>query len=346
MTFVKRGAGLFVGAVVTMTALYAPADLSAAEFYDGKTIRVIIVTDAGGSYDLVGRLIGRHIGKHIPGNPTVMPQNMPGASGMAATNHIYNVAPQDGTVLGAVHPVSASLAPVLGNPNARFNPSKFNWIGTLADPSNVLAVLDTSPVKTWQDAKRTEATIGAVSADGADAMSANLANAVLGTKFKVVTGYPGGGPIMIAMERGEVNGRGIQTWAGWKATRPDWVEQKKIIPLYQVAIESDPELKQVPLLVDLAEGEENKGAVRLFTNVMSLGRPMLAGPGVPVENVRILRRAFEATMKDPEFVAEAQKLRLELSPMNGEQVQKIVDEMTSVSPAAIERFKEAVKWRN
>lgn len=330
--------------LVAMSSVVGGQALSES-LYENKTIRMVIAQDAGGSYDLVARLVGRHIGKYIAGQPPVIPQNMSGASGISATNHIYNIAPQDGTILGAVHPVSASLSAMLGNPNARYVPNKFQWIGTLADPTNVVVVWHESAVKSWQDATRITATIGAVSADGADAMSGNLANGTLGTKFKVVTGYKGGSDIVLAMERGEADGRGMQTWAGWKAVKPDWVAQKKIIPLYQIALQPDPDpgLAGVPLLVDLVAGEENKGAVRLFTNVMALGRPMLVGPGVPAANVAELRRAYAATVADPEFIEEAKKLRLELAPVTGEKVQGIIDEMMAMNPAIINRFREAAQ---
>lgn len=340
-----RLSGLAAVLGVAAASLIAGHQAQSASLYENKTIRVVIAQPAGGSYDLVARLVGRYIGKHIAGHPTIVPQNMPGASGMAATNHIYNIATQDGTILGAVHPVSASLSAMLGNPNARYVPNKFQWIGTLADPTNVVVVRHGSQVKSWKDALQIPAIIGAVSPDGADAMSGNLANGTLGTKFKVVTGYKGGNDIVLAMERGEADGRGMQTWTGWKAVKPDWVEQKKIIPLYQIALQPDPDpgLVGVPLLIDLVSGEENKGAVRLFTNVMALGRPMLVGPGVPAANVAELRRAYDATIADPGFVEEAKKLGLELAPVTGEKVQATIEEMMAMNPAIIQRFREAAQ---
>ncbi|MGE0853876.1 MAG: Bug family tripartite tricarboxylate transporter substrate binding protein [Hyphomicrobiaceae bacterium] len=301
-------------------------------------ITLILPAAPGGSYDLVGRLVGRHIHKHLAGNPRIVPQNMPGAGGLIAANYIYRVAPQDGSVL------SGLIADVLFNQifkekNVNFDGAKFQWIGNPFGGAPVTVVHSSAPVKSWKDVRSVETLIGATGTRGPDAMNALLANATLGTKLKLVTGYKGGQAIVLAMERGEVHGRSAQSWSGWKASKPDWVARGELVPLWQVARERSPELKHVPLLTELVEGEDNKALVAAFTAVGAMGRPLAMGPGVPAARVAEVRRAFDATVKDPAFAMEAQRLKVELGPISGQELQDIAVKITTLPPPLVAKLK-------
>jgi tripartite-type tricarboxylate transporter receptor subunit TctC len=307
-----------------------------------QDLRIVVGTAPGGSYDLTGRLVGRHIGKHLAGNPNVVPQNMPGAGSLTAANHIYNVAPQDGSVIGVLVP-AILFNQIFGEENIRFDGGKFQWIGNPLGSAVVSTVFHTAPIKTWRDALTTTVMMGAPGSTAPDATTAHLVNATLGTKFNVISGYKGGQDIVLAMERGEIHGRASQTWAGWLAAKPDWIREGKLVPLFHVARKQVPELKDVPLLVDLVQGEGNKALVRAYVNVIEIGRPLVAGPGVPADRVTALRRAFDATVKDPAFLAEAEKLQIELGPITGEELQAMVREVTQLDKAVIGRLKDVLR---
>jgi tripartite-type tricarboxylate transporter receptor subunit TctC len=305
------------------------AGAQTSDFYSKNRLRFIVGAEVGGSYDFASRLISRHLGRFIPGEPSIMVQNMPGAGGLVAANHFYTVAPRDGSVVGMV--TTANLMSQMFNEEAaRFDAAKFNWIGNPLGSSVVTTMFYTAPVKKWQDALTIPAIMGATGRAGTDAMMPLLANATLGTKFKVVLGYRGGGDIAIAMSRGEVHGRGSQTWAGWKATQPDWVKEGKLVPLWQLGLRPLAELPNVPQMVDLISDADNKALVRAYTQVVALGRPVITPPGVPTELVEILRRAFDAMMVDPAFIADAEKNGFELDAIPGRELQTTVEELTTL----------------
>jgi tripartite-type tricarboxylate transporter receptor subunit TctC len=331
---------LGIGALAPEVAATSAA--AAAEPYANAQVRLVVGVAVGGSYDISGRLVARYLARHIPGNPTIVPQNMPGASSLVAANWLYNVAPQDGTVIGVLVPTTVIFGQLFSDPNARFDIARFNWIGNPINAPTTLAVWYKAPAQSWVDAKTKVTIIGAPAPNGPDAMLVNLANSVLGTKFKIVTGYEGGDAITLGMEKGEIDGKGSQSWAGWKATRPDWVRDHKLTPLFQVARHSDPELQKVPLLADIAEGAENRAIVNLYTDVNAIGRVLAMGPDVPREKVAIIRHAFDETMKDPDFIADADKLRLELGPMSGEEIQGIVRRVVSLDPSVVGKLKDVV----
>lgn len=307
-----------------------------------QDLRIVIGTAPGGSYDLTGRLVARHIGRHLPGTPNILPQNMPGAGSLTAASYLYNVAPQDGSVIGVLVP-AILFNQIFGEENIRFDGAKFQWIGNPMGSPVVSTVFHTAPIKTWRDALTTTVVMGAPGSTAPDATAAHLVNATLGTKFTVVSGYKGGQDIVLAMERGEVHGRASQTWAGWQASKPDWIKDGKLVPLFHISRKPVPELKDVPLLIDLVEGESNKALVRAYVNVIEIGRPLVAGPGVPSDRVTALRRAFDATMKDPAFIAEAEKLQVELGPISGEELQNMVREVTALDTALVGRLKEVIR---
>ena len=241
---------------------------------------------------------------------------MLGASGRVAANYLYNAAPKDGTVI-AILQQSVALGQALGESGIQYDAARFNWIGSPVRPDETLVVWHTTGVKSIEDAKKKEVIIGATSPTGMNYLYPKLANELLGTKFKIVTGYPGGTPIMLALERGEVEGRGSNPWSDWKASKPDWVKEKKIVPLMQMSLFKHPDLPDVPLMVDLAPNETARAVFELVTITGELGRPFLTAPDVPADRVKALRDAFDATMKDPEFLAEAARTQKKSIPSTG-----------------------------
>ncbi len=340
-TFAAVAAGPLTNVVLPSGIAHAD---SVSEFYKGKQLRFIIRSDPGGSYDLYSRMIGRHIVKYIPGNPTMLPVNMPGAGGLLAINHIAQVAPKDGTIL---------TIPSLGLPmyqaidffgdKLKADMGKFNWIGNVTDSNPVLVTWHSSKVKTIEDAKKYVAHLGTTGAGSISAQLPAVYNNLLGTKFKVIYGY--GGDDAIAMERGEVDGRATNTWSSYKSTRPEWVKNKRLNYLLQIGLKKEPELPDVPLLMDLATNEEQKQIFTFFSTVVAITRPVATSPEVPTERVEALRKAFTATMKDAEFLAEAEKQQADVSPMPGDEVQRLTEELLRTPKPLLEKVKAAMTHR-
>ena len=336
---------LFNRFAATLAVVAIPAIVNAdpvADFYKDKSVRVIISGEVGGTYDSDGRLVAKHIGKHIPGNPRVIPENMLGASGRVAANYLYNAAPKDGTVV-AILQQSVALGQALGESGIQYDAARFNWLGSPVRPDETLVVWHTTGVKTMEDAKKKEVIIGATSPTGMNYLYPKLANELLGTKFKIVTGYPGGTPITLALERGEVEGRGSNPWSDWKMRKPDWVKEKKIVPLMQMSLFKHPDLPDVPLMVDLAPNDTARAVFELVTITGELGRPFLTSPDVPAERVKALRAAFDATMKDPEFLAEAAKIQKEIHPIHWGEMDQLVKRVLNAPQDAKDILKETLK---
>ena len=333
-----------IAALLTAVALQWAMAAQADDFYSNRQVTLLIGNNAGTSYDVSARLIGRHIGRLIPGAPTIVPKNMPGASGLIATNHAVNIAPQDGSVIVAALQ-TIPLRQVLGDENVKFDAAKLHWIGNPATSVNVIVTWHTSPVKTIADAKASVARMGATTRDAASGVEVALANNLLGTKFKLVSGYKGN-DIDLAMERGEVDGRAGQSWDGWKLTKPDWVRDKKLTVLVQLGVAPAKDLPDVPLIRDLAGSDEQKQILDLFAIPIALGRPLFVGPGVPEDRVAILRAAFRATMSDPQFVAEANKLNLDIDPIYGEKLQTLVQRMLATPADTVAKAQEAMTYRD
>ena len=317
-----RGPVAAFAVLAGLAAAPARAQNAVEGFYKGKTVSFVIGYSPGGGYDAYARLVARFIGDHIPGKPQVVPRNMPGGSSRVAAGYVFNVAPKDGTVI-ATADQSLALAQAMGE-KLQFDVSKFTFIGNPSAENNTTVTWHTSPVKTIEDAKRVEIPMGATGGSTSSQYPKAM-NAVLGTRFKVITGYPGGNDINLAMERGEVAGRGSNSWASWKGTRPDWLRDRKINILVQIGLAKAPDLPDVPLLADLAANEEDRKVLQLLSAPSGIGRPIFTTPGVPAERVKALRDAFDATVKDPRFVEEAQKSGLDLDPVSGEALQKIVE---------------------
>jgi tripartite-type tricarboxylate transporter receptor subunit TctC len=308
------------------TTAHGVAQESVEQFYRAKkTIEIVIGFPAGGGYDAYARLVARFMGDHLPGHPAFVAKNMTGAGGLTAATYIHDVAPKDGAALG-VTDQSIPLERALGNPSIKFDPGDFNWIGNPSVDNNVVATWSASGVRTIEDARKKEIDIGA-SGFNASSQYPTTLNAIAGTKFKVINGYRGGTEINLAMERGEVSGRGSNSWASWKATRPDWIRDGKIFIIAQIGLERASDLPNVPTLIDLATNGIDRKAMVLLSSPTAIGKPIFAPPGVPKERVAALRAAFDATMKDPAFLAAAAKEHLVISPASGERLQKIVAEI-------------------
>jgi tripartite-type tricarboxylate transporter receptor subunit TctC len=308
--------------VLSFSATTARAE-TAAEFYSRNNIRMVISTDPGGNYDSVARLVGRHLGKHIRGNPKIVPENTMGASGRVAANYMYRLAPQDGSVIAVVQQ-SIAMGQAIGESGVQYDATRFNWIGSPVRPDEVLVVWHTASVRTIEDAKKTEVTIGATSPTGMNYVYPRLANELLGTRFKIISGYQGATHINLAMERGEVEGRGSCPWAEWKTDKPEWVADKKIIPLMQMSLVKHPDLPDVPLMIDLARTDDVRKVIELISITGEIGRPLLTGPAVPADRVTALRRAFDETMDDPEFLADAAKAMRDIEPIKAPELESLV----------------------
>jgi tripartite-type tricarboxylate transporter receptor subunit TctC len=296
-----------------------------ADFYRGKTIQLLIGVGVGGEYDLQARLVARHIGKHIPGNPNVVPQNMVGAGGINMANHLFSTAARDGTFIGMMgNNFPATQA--VGGKSVKFDAGKFQWIGSIAPVVETMAVWHKTGVKTIDDLRKRETVAGASGRGAITFFYPTMMNEFLGTKFKIVTGYPGGNQINLAMERGEVEARN-NTWSSWKATRPAWLKSKLITVVAQAgprAADLD-----VPSVEALARTPEDRLTIELIVSGTQLGRPLATTPDVPADRVAALRNAYRATMKDPEFLKDAAKLNFEVNPVYGEPMQKIVEKVLS-----------------
>jgi tripartite-type tricarboxylate transporter receptor subunit TctC len=314
---------------------------SVEDFYRGRKIDLIIGYSSGGTYDLYARLVARHLGNYIPGNPTIVPRNMPGAASRTAANFVYSIAPKDGTVL-ATADQSLAVAQAMGDKRMNFDTTKFIYIGNPNSENNTTVTWHTSGVKTIEDAKRKEITIGATGS-GTSVHYPKVMNALLGTKFKVIVGYPGGNDINLAMERGEVDGRGSNSWMSWKATRPDWLTQSKINILVQIGLNKAPDLPNVPLLTDLAANEQDRAVLRLLSASATVGRPIFTTPDVPADRIKALREAFDKMIKDPAFIEQAKKEHFEIDPVSGEDLQKIIADIVKTPQPVAERLQKIIE---
>ena len=322
-------------AVVFACTATVPVDPAMADpvedFYRGKAINLYIGTTPGGGYDVYARLVARHMGAHIPGKPLIVPRSMPGAGTRTAAGYVYNVVAKDGLSLNASEQALA-LEQALGDETMQFDSSQFNWIGSANSDNKVVVTWHTSGIATVEDAKAREVVMGATS-DTTSSQYIRAMNAVAGTRFKIIHGYPGGNEINLAMEKGEVAGRGSSSWATWKA-RPNLLRDRKVNVLVQIGLSKSADLTPVPLLMDLAGRDEERAMLKLLSAPSAIGHPLTTSPGVPAERVKALRDAFDATMKDPSFLAEAEHAKLEIDPVPGVELARIAAEILS-SPKAI-----------
>ena len=314
---------------------------SVEEFYKGRTVSLIIGFSAGTGYDIYARLLARFIGRHIPGNPTIIAQNMPGAGSLKAAMYVYAVAPKDGAVIATIGR-SAPLEPLLGE--AQFDGRGFTWLGSIASSSSLCATWHATAIKTWQDVlTKPFALAGEGSGSEPDSFARILRN-IFGAKVKLVTGYPGGNEMNLAIERGEVDGRCSWSWDSIKSTRPDWLRDRKINLLAVFSLQKAVDIPaEVPLIGDLAATQEQRQILRLHLAGQSFGRPFFTSPGVPEDRKAALRAAFDATMQDPNFITETNKVKLEVSPTSGAEIDRLLKEIYATPRDVIEKAKQAVR---
>jgi len=338
--------GLLARGIAAALLAVVPASLAAAQdaaaFYAGKNVELYIGYSVGGGYDLYARTIARHIGKHIPGNPTVVVKNMEGAGSLRLANWLYNVAPKDGTVFGTIGR-GTPFDPLLGHKGASFDATKFTWIGSANHEVSVCVAWHTTGITKFEDLLTQELTVGGTGSAADTDQFPKVMNGVLGTKMRVVTGYPGGTDVGLAMERGEVKGRCGWSWSSVKSTHPAWIAEKKINVLVQLALTKHPDLPDVPLIVDLAKTDEDRQVLKLIFARQVMGRPFLGPPGLPPERVEALRKAFMDTMRDKDFLADAEKSQLEINPVAGDALEKLVKEVYATPPAVAQRAATILK---
>ena len=335
-----RCRALLAGALL---AFVSSAQAQEEPFYKDKILRIIVGSAPGGGYDAYARLVGDHMRRHISGNPQIVVQNMPGAGSLIATNHIANVAPKDGTVIGAIN-AAMTTQPLIKPDTAKFDPRKMNWIGSTLREYHIGLLRANSPVKTIEDAQKIE--IPVAGTGGSTSTYPTIANAILNTKFKTVQGYQGTAQGMLAMERGEVDGVMGITWASIKATQAAALRDGKIRLMAQFGVRKHPELPNVPLVLDAAKTEQDKAALRLVFSSQDVGRPWVAPEGVPEKTVAILRKAFDDTMNDAEFKADAAKRKLDLDPTSGKELQEVVENIFKTPAAVVERVKPFLEGSN
>jgi tripartite-type tricarboxylate transporter receptor subunit TctC len=319
----------------------AQAQDDVAAFYRGKQVRLVVGTAPGGGYDLFARIVARHIAAHIPGQPTVIVQNQPAAGGLVMTNQLYALGPKDGTVIGV--PINGIPTAPLLQQGAQFDATKLIWVGSTNREPYVAFVWHTAPVQSLAELRSKDLVVGATAPGTTMADFPLVVNDVLGLKFKVVRGYEGTPQINHAIERGEIQGQGGIGWAAVKAQVPQWIAEKKINVIAQYGLKRHPDLADVPSMLELAANEPDRQALAMLFARAEYGRPYFLPPEVPAERVEALRRAFDATMKEPAFVADAARLQLDIDPMTGEEVQALVAQLAGTPPAIVNRVRAALE---
>ncbi len=331
---------------LAVTGALALAGGSAAKaqdnFYEGKQIRMIIGYGAGGGYDIYARLITQYMSKYIPGNPTFVHENLPGAATAIAANYLYNQAPQDGTVMGLVSG-QLPLSSLMKEPGLEFDPNKFSWIGNPDMANRITFVMADTGIRTIEDLKANSEKLfcGGPGVTTQSIIFPRMMNNLLGINMNVIPGYPDGNAVSLAMERGEVNCRAGNSWAGLRSSDPEFVENRLVNVLVQWGTKDNPEVLDymggdVPLAIEFARNELDKKAINLLMSSVIVGRPFLAPPNVPEDRLAVLRGAFDKTMQDPEFLAEAQRLQLDINPLDGQGLADFVKELLGYDQAVID----------
>ena len=333
----RRALALLVGAFVLLGSARAD-DVEA--FYKNRTMALIIGYSVGGGYDLYGRLVARYLGAHLPGNPTIVPQNMPGAGSLKAAEFLYSVAPKTGATIATMSR-AMGVEPLLGG-RAKFDATKFTWLGSVTDEVSLCVTWHTSAVKTWDDLMTQEVRFGGNGPGSDPDTFALLLKNQFGAKIKLITGYPGSSDITLAMERGEIDGYCGMSVSSVKGRHPTWLPEKKLNLLVQTSLKKLDEFASVPLLTELARTPEERQIVRLVVSSQNMARPFLAPPGVPEERTRALRAAFMDTMRDPAFLAEAQRLDLEVNPVDGASLAALLAELYATPPDVVAKAAKAI----
>ncbi len=325
--------------LLTLTRVVAANEVE--DFYRGHTLTVLISYSVGGGYDLYARLLAHYLGKHIPGNPNVVPQNMPGAGGLRAANYLFTAAPKDGSMIGTFSR-SIPTMPLVTPQDAHFDGRKFSWIGSMSSDTSLCLTGAKSKVKTFHDMLTMPVVMGGQFAAADSDIYAHLYKNIFGAKIKLVSGYHGTNDITLAMERGEVDGICGLSWGTLKVAHPDWIKNKSVNLLVQAALKKDPELQDVPLALDLIDDPQKKQILYITFAPQQIGRPFAAPPGIPADRKAALRKAFDDTLKDPALVAEAAREKMDLAPMTGAEVDELVDKLYAIPPDVIAKASKAI----
>jgi tripartite-type tricarboxylate transporter receptor subunit TctC len=340
MNRIVAAATLMAG-VALAGAVHADA---VSDFYKGKQLKLIIGYPAGSGYDVHARLLGRHMARYIPGDPTIVPQNMLGAGSIRAANYVYNVAPKDGLTIGAINR-SVPLAPLLGTTEkeqTQFDPLKFGWVGSMNSTVSIAIVWADSGIKTFDELLKREVIVAAAAPASDSFVFANILKNIVGAKLKIVSGYQGSTENYLALERGEATGYMGTSYSSLKATKPDWIRDHKVNILVQISLAKDPDLPDVPLVMDFAN-DKQKQALELILAPQKAGRPYMTTPGVEPARLAALQKAFMETMKDPQFVAEAQKEQIDIDPMDGNEVLALLERLYKSPPDVVQAAQDALK---
>jgi tripartite-type tricarboxylate transporter receptor subunit TctC len=316
-------------------------DAAVAQFYKGRTIALYIGYSVGGGYDIYARVLARHLGSHIPGNPTIVPQNMPGAGSLRLANYLYNVAPKDGTAM-ATFARGMATDPLLGGTGDQFDPRKYTWLGSVTDEVSVCAFTQKSGVRTWQDMLTKSYTIGGTGSASDTDVFPKVLKHVFHLNLKLVTGFPGGADVVLALERNEVDGRCGWSWSSLVSRNKQLYDTKQIFVPVQLALRKHEDLPDVPLITDLTKDPKELQALKLIFARQTMARPYVAPPGLPEERKQALRQAFDATMKDPAFLEEAKKTDLEVHPVSGAEIDKLLADLYSSPPEVVQLAKDAI----
>jgi tripartite-type tricarboxylate transporter receptor subunit TctC len=333
--------------IALATTLMAPAQsLAQADFYKGKTIDLVISTGVGGGLDANARVVARHLADHIPGNPTIVPRNMPGAGHIRAANFVFSQAPKDGTVIATFIPVFVMAQVLDRSKGIQFDPANFNWLASTSSSNSTVYTWHTSGVRSVADAIKRDVLMGGTGAGSYTIIYPTIMNSVLGTRFKLVTGYQSTAEIGLAMERGEVQGRAGNNFNSLKAENAEWLKTGKITLITQVGLERDPEYPEVPLLTELAKSDEDRQVLKLFSTDVVIGRPFVTSPGVPTERVALLRRAFDEMMTDPAYLDDSKKAALDVTPVAGAKIQAVVADLVHTPADIVAKAKLAMELKN
>lgn len=338
MNLLTRLSNVVATAAITISAMAAPAHAeTVADFYRGGKITVVLAGGPGGIHSLYTQLVAPHVRKYLPGNPTIIINNMPGAGGTIAANYLYNLAPKDGTAFGALLPEMPIVAR-FGTPGVRYEPQQFSYLAGADITNSTITLMRSAGINTFAEAKEKVAVLAAGGPGSQTFITPITTNAILGTKFKVVSGYNGLGAMDIAVDRGEAHGRS-GSWSSIKATRPNWLSNDLVVHLAVIGPEREPDLPQVPLLTDFATNPQDKAVLSLISDNAMLGRSWLAPPGVPADRIAALREAFNKALADPELLAEAKARDLDLRPVSWQKLTATVDQLMKTEDAAVDRLK-------
>lgn len=307
-----------------------------------QNLNIVVGFSPGASYDIYMRTLARHVGKHLPGNPAVVPQNMTGAGSLRAANFLFNAAPKDGATIG-MFARGLAMQPLLDPTGVQYDPRKFNWIGSLTSDVSMVLAWHTRPFKSLDDARKHEMIVAGTGSGADSVVFPYILNGVLNTKFKVVTGYPGASDFLLAVERGEADGTAGVSWSSFTAGRPEWISGKKINVLVQLGLKKQPAMAPAPLVMEYAKTDSDRGVLELIFSRQDMAYPVVAPPGIPEERVAALRKAFEATMRDPDYIADAKKQHLDLDFMRGDEIAKLIERIYASPEPVIARARTALE---